>query len=335
MNKKKKQYYFELIDVFTFIVRWRKKLIIICSASAILSIIISSPWIIKPKFLSTAVFYPSTNNSISSALLTDSRVKQKDPLEFGEQVSAQQFVQILESDYLKGKVIKRFKLEEHYGIEASDKEKNYKLGKKYEKNISTKKTPYASIEVNVLDEDPQTAADIANGIVMILDSVKTEVQKRIALQALNIIETEYKRKEEEINAIKNRMNELGAKGVYNVEEQSKAITELAGKGGMTESVRAQQNNLAKYGAESQSLQATLEYQIEQMTELKKKLDQARIDVNGNLSNVFILQTATAAERKAYPIRWLIVAGAILGSFILGCIVLLFVEKFQRNGDLIS
>lgn len=330
MNKKKKQYYFELIDVFEFIVRWRKKLIIISFISAILSIIVSSPWIIKPKFESTAVFYPSTNNSISSALLTDSRVKQKDPLEFGEQVSAQQFVQILESDYLKGKVINQFNLRAHYGIEEDDKEKNYKLGKKYEKNISTKKTPYASIEVRVLDENPDSAARIANGIVMILDSVKTEVQRRVALQALNIIEVEYNRKEQEINAIKLRMNELGAKGIYNVEEQSKAITELAGKSGMTASIQKQQDNLAKYGAESQSLQATLEYQIEQSTELKKKLDQARIDVNGNLSNVFILQTATPAERKTYPIRSLIVIGAILGSFILSCIVLLFVEKFQKK-----
>ncbi len=332
MNKKKKQYYFELIDVFHFIVKWRKKLIIICGISAILAILVSSPWVIKPQFLSTAVFYPSTNNSISSALLTDSRVKQKDPLEFGEQVAAQQYVQILESDYLKGKVIAQFQLADHYGIAADDSERNYKLGKKYNKNISVKKTPYASIEINVLDEDPQVAANVANGIVMILDSVKTEVQRRLALQALNIIETEYKRKEEEINSIKTRMQELGAKGVYNVEEQSKAITELIGKNGMNENIRQQQNNLALYGAESQSLYNTLELQVEQMNELKKKLDQSKIDVGGNLSNVFILQTASPAERKTYPIRSLIVLGAVLGSFVLSCIVLLFVEKFKNEND---
>ncbi|MCF8253186.1 MAG: hypothetical protein K9H61_11650 [Bacteroidia bacterium] len=332
MNKKKKQYYFELIDVFQFIIKWRKKLIIICAISAILSIIISSPWIIKPKFQSTAVFYPSTNNSISSALLTDSRVKQKDPLEFGEQVAAQQYVQILESDYLKGKVIKQFNLVEHYRIDTSDKEINYKMGKMYNKNISAKKTPYASIEVIVLDEDPVKAADVANGIVMILDSVKTEVQRRLALQALSIIETEYKRKEEEINSIKGRMQELGAKGVYNVEEQSKAITELVGKNGMNENIRKIQDNLALYGAEFQSLYSTLELQVEQANELKKKLDQAKIDVGGNLSNVFILQTATPAERKAYPLRFFIVIGSVLGSFVLACIVLLFIEKFNHNKD---
>jgi uncharacterized protein involved in exopolysaccharide biosynthesis len=336
MNKKKKQYYFELIDVFHFIIKWRKKLIIICSVSALLSIIISSPWIIKPKYKSTAVFYPSMNNSISSALLTDSRVKQKDPLEFGEQVAAQQYVQILESDYLKGKVIQRYNLLENYKIDPTDPEKNYKLGKKYDKNISVKKTPYASIEISVLDENPEVAAELANGIVMILDSVKTEVQRKLALQALYIIETEYKRKEEEINTIKTRMQELGAKGVYNVEEQAKAITEIIGKVGINENIRKQQNNLATFGAESQSLTSTLELQVEQMNELKKKLDQAKIDVEGNLSNVFILQNASPAERKSYPLRSLIVIGSILGSFILACIVLLFVEKFsQQKHHLIS
>lgn len=333
MDQKKKQYYFELIDVFQFIYKWRRKLILICSISAILAIIVSGPWIIHPKFQSTAVFYPSTNNSISTALLTDSRVKQKDPLEFGEQVAAQQYVQILESDHLKTKVIQQFNLTEHYRIDPNDPEKNYKMGKKYNKNISVRKTPYASIEISVLDENPQIAADVANGIVTILDSVKTEVQRRMALQALNIIETEYNRKVEEINEIKARMAELGAKGVYRVEEQSKAITELIGKNGLNENIRRQQDNLAKYGAESQSLYSTLDLQMEQLNELKKKLDQSRIDVQGNLSNVFILQTATPAERKTYPIRSLIVAGAVLGSFLLSCIVLLFVEKFRGQENL--
>jgi uncharacterized protein involved in exopolysaccharide biosynthesis len=276
------------------------------------------------------------NNSISSALLKDSRVKQKDPLEFGEQVAAQQYVQILESDYLKGKVIKRYNLLENYRIDPEDSEKNYKLGKQYDKNISVKKTPYASIEISVLDEKPEVAAEVANGIVMILDSVKTEVQRKLAMQALYIIETEYKRKEEEINTIKGRMQELGAKGVYNVEEQSKAITEIIGKVGMNDNIRQQQNNLATFGAESQSLTSTLELQVEQMNELKKKLDQAKIDVEGNLSNVFILQNASPAERKTYPLRSLIVIASVLGSFLLACIVLLFVEKFShQKNNLIS
>ncbi len=329
-NKNKKQYYFELIDVIAFIIHWRKQLLLLCGSSAILAIIISSPLIIKPKYKSTAVFYPSTNNSISNALLSDSRTSKKDPLEFGEQVAAQQYVQILESDALKNRVIQHFNLVTHYQIDPNDKEINYKVGKEYAKNISAKKTPYASIEVNVLDIDPQLAAAIANGIVSILDSVKTEVQKTVALQALTIIETEYNRKVDEINNIKLRMKEIGEKGVYSFEEQSKAITELIGKTGINEYVTKQQKALSEYGAENMYLAGNLELQVEQLNELKKKFDQAKIDVDAHLSNVFILQNASPAERKTYPIRWMIVLGAVIGTFVLSCIVLIFIEKFKHK-----
>ncbi len=330
MNKKKKQYYFELVDVLSFMLKWKKHLTIITVSAAVLAIIFSGTWFIKPKYLSTAIFYPSTNNSISSALLTDSRIRSKDHLEFGQLDAAQQYVQLLESDYLKQKVIVAFNLDSHYRINPNDKERNFKLGRMYAKNISVKKTPYASIEINVLDEDPVKAADIANGVVSILDTVKNEVHKQVARQALGIIEKEYQRKQEEINEIKSRIREIGLKGVYDVAEQSKALTELAGKNGSLEYIKKQQNALAEFGAEANSLSNTLTLQVEQLNELKKKYDQAKIDVEEKLSSVFIIQTASPAERKTYPVRSVIVMVSALGAFVLGCVVLLLVEKFKNT-----
>ncbi|MES2656664.1 MAG: Wzz/FepE/Etk N-terminal domain-containing protein [Bacteroidota bacterium] len=329
MTQEKRTYYFELVDVVKFLIKYKKPLSIISIGAAIVAIIFSSPWFIKPLYKSTAVFYPSTNNSISSALLSDTRVKSKDPLEFGEQATAQQFIQMLESDNLKNRVISNFKLREHYKISESDGEKNYKMGNLYKKNISVRKTPYASIEVSVLDEVPEKAAEIANGIIVLLDSVKTDIQRRVALQALAIVEQQYKNKEAEVNQIKQTMRDLGAKGVYSFEEQSKALTELAGKGGNQDYIKKQQASLALYGSEALSSQETLVLELEKLSDLRKKLEQANVDVNATLSNVFVLQQATAAEKKAYPVRWLIVAISIMGSFIMGCIVLLFTEKIRQ------
>ncbi len=329
MSKDKKTYYFELVDVVRFLIKNKKPLSIISIGAGIAAIIFTSPWFIKPLFQSTAIFYPSTNNSISSALLTDSRTRAKDPLEFGEQTTAQQFIQMLESDNLKSRVIKNFNLRDNYKIKPDDSEKNYKLGNLYKKHISVRKTPYASIEVNVRDEVPEKAAEIANGIVQILDSVKTDIQKRVALQALSIIEEQYKNKEAEVNTIKQTMRDLGAKGVYSFEEQSKAITELAGKGGNQAYIAKQQASVAQYGSEALSSQETLVLELDKLSELRKKLEQAKVDVNANLSNVFILQEATVAEKKAYPVRWVLVAVSIFGSFVLGCIVLLFTDKIRH------
>jgi capsule polysaccharide export protein KpsE/RkpR len=236
---------------------------------------------------------------------------------------------MLESDNLKTRVIKNFNLQEHYKIKPDDSEKNFKLGNLYRKHISVRKTPYASIEINVLDEVPEKAAEIANGIVQILDSVKTDIQKRVALQALAIIEQQYKNKEAEVNSIKQTMRDLGAKGVYSFEDQSKALVELAGKGGNQAYIAKQQSSLAQYGSEALSSQETLVLELDKLSELRKKLEQAKVDVSANLSNVFILQQATVAEKKAYPIRWIMVAVAMFGSFVLGCVVLLFTEKIRQ------
>jgi len=332
MTGNKRDYSFELIDVINFLLRWRKPLLYISAASAVISVIVSSPWIIRPMFKSTAIFYPSTNNSISSALFTDFRVKTKDPLEFGEQIAAQQYVQLLESDLLKSRVIKSFNLEQHYGIDSDDKVKNYKLGKIYNRNISIKKTPFASIEVNVLDEDPALAANIANGIVSILDSVKSEVQRRVATQALQIIEKEFRNKQNEVAGIQQRMKEIMENGVFDVEEQSKSVIEVGAKGGSPEFLKNQKEALAKYGAEANSLKGKMLLELEQLSELSKKYDQALVDVNAELSNVFIIQQASQAEKKSYPVRWLIIVVSVLSSFILGCVVLLFIDKYNQQKE---
>ncbi len=330
MSKKKKSYYFELVDVVKFISRWKRPLIYVSAVAIILSILFSSPFIIKPRFLAKAVFYPTSNYSISTAILSDSRVKGKDPLEFGEQVSAQQFVQILESEYLKSKVITRYNLLDRYNVDADDKEKYYKIGKLYDQYISIRKTPYASIEVSVLDIDPVKAAEIANGIIETSDSVKTEVQRKVAMQALTIIEQQYKNKETQIAEIEGRMKEIGAKGVYSFEDQSQAVTALASRGGDAGFIKKQQDALALYGAEAHGLKSQLEYETESLTELSKKLERARVDVNSVMSNVFIISHAVPADKKAYPVRWLIVLVSTFGAFVLGCIVLLIVEKYQNQ-----
>jgi hypothetical protein len=64
-------------------------LMIACGIAAITAIVVTMPFITKPKYQATHIFYPTKNNSISDALLTDARQRQKDPLEFGEEEEAE------------------------------------------------------------------------------------------------------------------------------------------------------------------------------------------------------------------------------------------------------
>src|SRR5690606_33652777 len=157
-------------DVIALFVRWKKQLMILGIIAIVVSSVIS--FLITPKYKSTAIFYPTTNNSISNALLTDLNQRQKDPLEFGAEEEAEKALQILNSSKLTERLVRNFNLMEHYKIDQSSNLKKTNLAKKIAKNFNFSRTRYLSIQVDVLDEDPVMASNMANAVFELFDSIK-------------------------------------------------------------------------------------------------------------------------------------------------------------------
>jgi hypothetical protein len=313
--KKRTQYNFELIEVLAFLFKWKKQLLIICFAAAALSYLASGPWLIKPKFRSAATFYPGTVNSISSALFFKLREKARDPLMFGEVEETEQFMQLLESGDLKARIIQKFDLVNHYHIDPTNANKNYLVDIQYNKNIKVKRTDFNSIEVSVLDENPEVSAAIANGVMMMADTIKTEIKRRVALQAQAIIEQEYNNKVTMIDSLKQVMKNMGEKGVYAVPEQSIRLSEASGGPSSN-----QRKVLGEYSGEYTLVYQMLRYEAENLSELRMRLEQSKVDARGELSNIFIVGFAYAPDQKATPVR---------SAFVMGCITIVMLEKYKE------
>lgn len=321
-----------LVDIVNFFWRWRKPLAIICIIAALAAVLFSSPLFVKPKYKATHVFYPTTNNSISNALLTELNQRQKDPLEFGEEEEAEKALQILQSSNLTGRLVRNFNLMKHYGIDP--KKTAYPetaLQYKIEENISFARTRYLSINIEVLDEDPQMAADIANGIAALYDTVKTEIQKQIADPALKIVERALADKREKIQGYKNRIRELGESGITNYEEQSRALAEEIYKAqgsGRIDRVRdlmEQQKTLVRSGGDFIALNELIKLEEEKESDLISQYEKRQVDVKENMSHKFTVSAATKAEIKAWPKRTLIVLMTLIGTFASASFLLLLYE----------
>ena len=63
--------------------------------------------------------------------------------------------------------------------------------------------------------------------------------------------------------------------------------------------------------------------------LKTKYDEARVDAESFISQKFIVDNAYKAEKKAYPIRWLIVVITTFSSLLLTIIVLIILDNISR------
>jgi len=327
-----------LVDVVNFFWRWRLPLLVICLVAGVGAVIFSSPLFVKPKYKATHVFYPTTNNSISNALLTELNQRQKDPLEFGEEEEAEKALQVLQSSSLMSRLVRNFNLMKHYGIDPKkEKYPETALQYKIEENIAFSRTRYLSINIEVLDEDPQMAADIANGIAALYDTVKTEIQKQIADPALKIVERALTDKQRKIQGYKDQIRTLGENGITNYEEQSRALAEeiykaqSAGRMDRMKDLLEQQKTLVRSGGDFIALNELIKLEEEKESDLIAQYEKRQVDVKESMSHKFTVSAASKPEIKAWPKRTLVVLVTLMAAFAGGSFLLLIYEIiFKKN-----
>jgi LPS O-antigen subunit length determinant protein (WzzB/FepE family) len=325
--------YFDSTSLFEFFWRWRKPLIVIGFAAAILSAGIS--YLIHERFKSSVIMFPVQSNAISKALLTDDQSGKNDILQFGEEAQAEQLIQILNSDEIRTRICDKYQLMRHYRIDPNDKYKNTRLYETYSENISFKRTEFMSVKIEVLDESPDTASLIANDIGDLLDSTKTRMQRDRADQALAIVEAEYVRKKADVELMTDSIRKINELGIYDYESQSEVTSEQyaialsKGDAGAIKRLGDQLNIIARYGSAYISLRDNLYISREQLGILKKKYEEAKIDAEAVLTYKFIVNRAFPAERKSYPVRWLIVAVSTISSLVLGVLMLILFDNIRR------
>ncbi|MFN5909942.1 MAG: Wzz/FepE/Etk N-terminal domain-containing protein, partial [Bacteroidota bacterium] len=165
-------------NLLIFIWKRRKILAIVTGSAAVLSVIVSL--LMTPVYRSTAVVFPAATSTVS---FSEQRNAKAASMDFGEEEQAEQLVQILQSSRIRDKIVEQFDLFKHYKIDENDPNKYYKLVKAYNDHFFFVRTRFGSIQIDVLDREPERAADMANKIVDLIDTVKNEMVRERTLPA--------------------------------------------------------------------------------------------------------------------------------------------------------
>ena len=313
---------------------YRKHLFIIAIIAIILSAVFSGSYFITPLFKSSVILYPTASNSISKVLLSNNFNNSKDILEFGEIEQTEQMLQVLNSNKIRDRIIDKYRLLDHYEIDHDSKYKMTQLYNEYESNFVFRRTEFMAVKITVFDRNPQLAADMANEVGNLVDSTINEMQKKIAIKAFSIVEVEYNNLKEEIKIKEDSLTVLREFGVHDYESQSEmfnrqlAIEMAKGDSKSIDRLEKKLETLAKYGGPYVSLRDALEHDKKQLSQLKAKYEEAKVDAKESLPHTFIINTAYRAEKKTYPIRWLIVVVTTLASLLLAVIVFSLIDMFS-------
>lgn len=326
--------YFDSSSLYVFLYKYKVHLAFIFFLSILISGLVSLN--IQEKYKSIAVIYPSNTSSVAKALISSRFGGKSDIMEFGEEEKSEQLLEILNSDKVTTKVIERFNLMNHYGVSSEETETpNYDLHEIFEDNISFKQNKNMAVEVVVLDHSPDTAALIAKSILNILDDVVNNIQKERAKQGYQVVKKTYFNLLADLKILEDSLAYIMSKGVLDLESQaevfSNAYAQAISKGN-EKAIKALEEKIAvlsKYGAASISLSEKLENERIRLSELKGKYEEAKVDAESNIQNFFIVTNPSAAEKKSYPIRWLIVLLSVFGSLFSGIIAIFFYEQAQK------
>jgi len=314
------------LDLLGFLWKNRKSILIIGFIAAVVSSFVAL--VIEEKFESTVTLYPSKTSSVSFGEINN---EDQTVSKFGEEEEAEQMLQILESAKIREEIITKFDLLNHYEIDTTGKYIFTELNETYADNISFTRNKNGAVLITVLDKSPDTAALIANEIADLFDRTKNAMIHARAITDFNIKKEKLKKLESEMQSLRDTMSVLSSLGVVTADAYQ-GLTDAMLKARDEKTKNEYKQKLAmteKFGSLLKAFQIETEFLSERIATLKSSYEQAETDANSFPSHKFTVEEASPAEKKSYPVRWLIVVISSLSSVLFTCIVLLFNEKIKE------
>ncbi len=291
------------------ILKWKVHFIVITISAILLSTLFSSAWFIKPRFKSSATVYPANL------------------LPFSEESKTEQILQVLQSSEIRDAINKKFDLFKHYGISSSESESNAKFIGIYQSFVSFSKTEFESVDIKVTDTDPQLACDIANEIIIQLNKKISSLHKEKAREVASVLEKQLKLKSNQLDSLNKGMQELRTKfQILDYDDQAKEVSKAYLKGGNA-NTNSLMKNLEEKGGEYYQMKKVYDDVIKSYGTTRTEYDNTLKELNKEFTYTYVVSPPNVADKKSYPIRWLIVSiSTISANFLLLIIVLLLNNK---------
>jgi capsular polysaccharide biosynthesis protein len=297
---------------------WKRMLhfLIIGIIAVVLSAIFSGPYFIKPKFRSSARVYP-TNIWVLS-----------------EESETEQMLEIINSRDIKQKVIDAFRLDEVYRVDRNDPHYMSVMLDMYNKNVNASKTKFETVEIKVLDYDPQRASDMCDSIIRFYNRKVRNMHKAKDWEMVEITRKVLGRKYAELDTLVVALDHVRKEyGILDYTSQVERVTEgymnalASGRFATGDGRKIQDlyNNLAEKGTHARMLEVQFNSVVNAIDSLRRMHEIHLTEFEKDITYAHIVEYPMPADKKAYPVRWLIVAFSTVAAIFAALIIFLILD----------
>ena len=301
---------FNNLSLVQLIFKWKWHILIITLVAALCGAIFSSSKFITPLYKSEAIAYPANISPYS------------------DESETEQMLQIINSQSIVDSIIEKYDLWTDYKID-----RNYQYAKtymmlEYHDKIKISKTPYEAVSIVVNDKDPFVACNIAKDILKFYDKKVAQLHRDKVAEVVNMYARQLEMKQQDIDNLKQQLANLGTNyGMANYVGQSREITRAYLNG----SSRANElmQNLEQYGPEAIDLENKIIAEATTYVDVKLDYEQNLRFYYSDLTYSNIVTEPYPADKKSYPVRWVVVALCGLGALLLTILTLFVIENRKR------
>lgn len=294
--------YFDNTPILKAIFKFKWHIIAITILAAALGAFFSGPQFITPKYKSEAVVYPNGR------------------AEFSDETFTEQMLQVMDSQEILDSVAEAFDLMQHYKIDN-----NYQFAKtaligEYRDRVSISKTPYDAVKIKVLDEDPEIACAMVNEIIRLYNVKFSEIHKSKKWENARMYEKNLARKYNFIDSLKRDLAQIANNG--------NMINYLyLSKGNSIAYFSEGENNNAEDIANAIALVELIASETAAYSEIKIEYEREIRQADGDITYLNVVSKPFVAEKKSYPVRWIIVALCGISAFLLSVLSVITIETF--------
>lgn len=298
-------------DEFLSVILKNYRLIILfvftaCLATAVLT------FFIPKEYTSTSIIFPTESNSLDDVI--------RNP-QFGYDVEADRLVQLLESRMIRDSIVKKFDLVKYYDLDKSDEDWDYKLLKRYQRDVNFKKTEFMSVLISVRSRYPEMSAKMANEIISLIGKIREKLLKSNVYLAISALQKESV-------SLKSELDSLGGV-VEGMTRNRKDIRQYV----QTErnvSLIFDKNQMAndEGGKALQLVVNQYNVRLSWYYDVQNRLKNAVLMSNRPLPSVYIIESAVPSFKKSFPKYSINLLIAFTGSLVFITFFLFFLQKIR-------
>jgi capsular polysaccharide biosynthesis protein len=309
--------YFNNTAIVRLILKWKVHLVVITVIAAVLGAVFSGPAFITPMYKSEAVVYPANIDSYS------------------EESATEQMLQLLQSQDIIDSMIRIFNLSEHYEIDPDYKFYRTALLDEYKQNVKISKTPYEAVSIVVRDKDPFNASKMAEEILRLYDHKVSGLHKGKYKEVVTMYNSQLDMKRQLIDSLQQRLYTLGTEyGLIDYSMQSQEIMRgylrtVYGNNASTinsSGVNELKKNIEQKGGELLVVVEMLQHESRTFVDVKVEYEQILRFYTAEMTYSNIVSYPYPADKKAYPVRWIIVLISMVGALLLGALIIVAIEN---------